>query len=214
MNRILLLFAFSIFIFGCSKPIEENAFLDFHLQRVNKNSHYYNEKDITQLMFFENRIFEADVIIDTSLFVSGEASFQSKLLGFYEDQIHKNSARVSYHTITNDISKPKYDTLVFKAYVYNDGIRNIVENPILLKLSRSEVEDYLVHKRSIRFSIETCESNYIFKVDGGMDISVSRSCNSDLNGLKYLAYHYYGGPDSIVAPHNMDIWVKYSDIMK
>lgn len=194
--------------------MENDAFTDFHLQRVNKYSHYYEDRDIIQLKYFEKNIYEADVIIDTSLFVPGEGSYQNKLLGFYEDEIHKNSARVTYHTISNGANKSVYDSLIFKAYVYNNGIRNLAENPTLLCLSRNEVEEYLRRDRSIRFSIEVTSNSYVFKVDAGENISVSRTSSAGINDVKYLCHHYYGGPDSIPAPHNMDMWIKYSPVMK
>lgn len=98
--------------------------------------------------------------------------------------------------------------------MYNDGIRNVKENPTLLCLSRNEVEEYLKYDRSIRFSIELTANNYIFKVDKGLIISVSRTSSAGIDDVKYLCYHYYGGPDSIPAPHDMDMWIRYSSIMK
>ncbi len=215
MKGFLLLSTLSIILFSCSKPIEDRAFEEFQLQRVNKYSHYYEDKDIIELKYFEKNIFEADVILDTSLFVHNEKIYQNKLCGFYEDQIHKNSARITYHTIsTNNTSKLYLDTLELKAYVYNNGLRNTKENPVLLRLSRNEITNYLEQGRSIRFSIEVTNNNYIFKVDGGKKINVSRTCKNNINGIKYLCYHYYGGPDSIPAPHNMDMWIKYCPTMK
>jgi hypothetical protein len=215
MKGILLISILSIILFSCSKPLDDRAFEVFQLQRVNKYSHYYEDKDIVELKYFEKNIFEADVILDTSLFVHCEGSYQNKLLGFYEDQIHKNSARVSYHTISaSGTNKSNLDSLEFKAYVYNNGVRNTTENPVLLCLSRNEVKNYLEQGKSIRFSIEVTKDNYVFKVDAGENINVSRSCNNDISGVKYLCYHYYGGPDSIAAPHNMDMWIKYCPSMK
>ena len=215
MKGILLIPVLSIILFSCSKPISDRAFEVFQLQRVNKYSHYYEDKDIVDLKYFEKNVFEADVIVDTSLFVHGEGSYQNKLLGFYEDQIHKNSARVSYHTIScSTSSKPDQDSLVFKAYVYNNGSRNTQENPVLLCLSRSDVENYLEQGKSIRFHIGVTKDSYIFKVDANENIAVSRTCSKSIDDVKYLCYHYYGGPDSIPAPHNMDMWIKYCPSMK
>lgn len=194
--------------------MEDDAFTDFHLQRVKKGSHYYEDKDMIQLKYFEKNIFEADVKLDTSLFVTNEGSYQNKLLGFYEDEIHKNSARVSYHTITSDEKKSSEDSLILKAYVYNNGIRNVKENPTLICLSRAEVESYLKQDKYIRISIECTSNSYIFKVDAGPNILVSRTSSASIDDVKYLCYHYYGGPDSIPAPHDMNMWIKYCPSMK
>lgn len=85
MKGFLLISILAGFVLSCSKPMEDVAFTDFKLQRVEKNSHFYEDKNMIQLKFFEKNIFEADVKLDTSLFVIDEGSYQNKLLGFYED---------------------------------------------------------------------------------------------------------------------------------
>ncbi len=214
MKTLLTLLFFSVFLFACTKSLDNKAFTEFQLQQVNKGSHYCENHNMLDLKVFSSSIFEGDVKLDTSLFVHSEGSFQNKLLGFYEDQIHKNSARISYHTQSGSDVDGAKDSLVLKAYVYNNGSRNIHQNYCLLKLSRKEVLQNLQHKKALHFSIEITKNNYLFQVGEQSKVKVKRVCQMAPQATKYLCFHYYGGPDSIPAPHNMRLWIKYSPEMK
>ena len=119
MNLKIFLFivAAVVLLSSCEKSIQEDAYEVYQLQMVRQGSHYHDDHTVLDITSFTSSIFSVSVKLDTSLFVTNEGSFQSKLVGFYEDQIHQNSARVSYQTITNDVQGELIDSLSFKTYV-------------------------------------------------------------------------------------------------
>ena len=216
MNLKIFLFivAAVVLLSSCEKSIQEDAYEVYQLQMVRQGSHYHDDHTVLDITSFTSSIFSVSVKLDTSLFVTNEGSFQSKLVGFYEDQIHQNSARVSYQTITNDVQGELIDSLSFKTYVYNNGLRSLDENYTLLTLSRIQVEKLLKNDEAIEINIELTPTQYLFQVNDGEITAVTHTCNLAPDACKYLTYHYYGGPDSIPAPHDMKLWVKYNDVMK
>ena len=214
IKTILSVIIAAVLLASCTKSIDEEAYEVYHLQMVKKGSHYCETHSIFDIESFKSNIFRVSVKLDTSLFVTNEGSYQSKLVGFSEDQIHSNSARVSYHTISTEVSGKIIDSLEFKTYVYNDGSRNTAENYCLLKVSKEQVKEMLRDDSSIEFSIELTKTAYLFQVNNEKIVEVNRSCEKEIDDTKFLNYHYYGGPDSIPAPQDMLLWVKYDEVMR
>ncbi len=210
----LIYMAIGIFLIaGCTKPLSETELEEYQLQLIKKGSHYCDNHNITEMLSFTSPIFAVSVKIDTSMLVTNEGSFQSKLVGFYEDNIHTNSARVSFHTTTQTINNIQYDSLELKAYVYSDGNRNIKENYLLQKYSRADLLEMLAADSAVDISIELTTNQYIFRINNELKAKVKRESSMSIEDTKCLSFFYYGGPDSIPAPKDMKIWVKYDAIM-
>ena len=185
---------------------------DFQLQEVRSNNHYCTSCKNYEIITFNNGHFKSYLRLDTSLFVHNEGPQQNKLAGFWEDHVHQNSARVSYHTISD--SNDRYmDSLVLKTYVYNSGSRNIKENYKLLTLSWHQVESMTINGEHLEIDIKILDDKYQFQLNQNLPISVTRTSSLSTMFDMSLARHYYGGPDSIPAPHDMKLWIKYDEIM-
>jgi len=209
-TNMCLFFCLMALLVFCKKEMDEDLVNDYHLQQVNAGSHYCNI-DRTAITSFTSSEFLAYVKLDTSLLVHGEQAFQSKLCGFYEDDIHTNSARISYQTITGPTLDQ--DTLSLKLYVYNNGERNLTENLVIKRLSRVDILSMLQSDGFLKISIKVTPTNYVFQIDNDPPMSTVRTIGTAVTAKKYLANHYYGGPDEIYAPHDMKMWIKFDAIM-
>ena len=212
-SYLLILILFFMLI-SCEKTIDDVAFTSYQLQIVKKGSHYHDDHSVIDLTTFSTSVFSVSVKLDTSLLVTNEGGYQSKLVGFCEDQIHNNSARVSYQTTTHEVNGEFVDSLILKTYIYNSGVRMVDANYTLLSLSRKQMEEMLKKDQATEISIGISNSNYLYRINGGEIVEVPRTCELPLDANKYLAYLYYGGPDSIPAPHDMKLWIKYNESMR
>lgn len=208
----LLIPLFMLFFMSCEKVIDEDTINKYQLQEIRSGNHYCTSCNRYTITKFNKETFKVLVKLDTTLFVHNEGSQQNKLCGFYEDKIHKNSARISYHTISD--SNNKYlDSLILRTYVYNNGSRNTTQNHKLLTLSWSQVKTMLINKDSLDISIIVKKDKYLYKINNYPEVKVTRTSKLDKNAEKFMNHHYYGGPDSITAPHHMRMWIKYDKIM-
>jgi len=197
--------------FGVVSCQEEVFPTDYEIQIVRKGQNY-SDNSQSVIYSFTGRTFIATVKLDTSLFVHNEGAYQNKLLGFSEDEkVQNNSARVSFHTISNT-NDPLKDELVLKTYVYNNGTRLSDEkyNVELMRLSYSDVLAGLGHD-SIKFEIEMTQNAYLFRVNN-QTVSVPRVSKLSLDSSKYVLKLYYGGTPT--APHTMRMKIKYDPSMK
>jgi hypothetical protein len=202
-NLFIILVAVSLL--SCKKEIDESFFEEFQEQTVFAGNNYCGTCERQTIKYFSGNVFKADVMLDTSLIVPGEGSYQNKLLGFCEDNIHQNSVRVSYHTVEGD-------SLEFKTYVYNSGERIQSENKFITRISKERILEMLDQEASIPVTITVLEQNYVVKFGDIQEIYVNRTCILPIDGQKYLANHYYGGTP--LAPKDMTIWIRFDPIMK
>lgn len=208
MKKLTIIISFIVFfLYSCKKEINNIYFQGFWEQTVYAGNHYCGTCDRQTIKYFSGNIFKADIRLDTSLFVKHESGFQNKLFGFFEDQIHENSIRISYHSLGKD-------TLQLKTYVYNSFNRPPSENQIITNISRQKVIEILDQDGFIPVQITVLENEYLVNFGNIPEISVTRTCTLPIDTIKYLANHYYGGPDSITAPHDMSLWIKFDTLMK
>jgi hypothetical protein len=207
MKNSILILILMLSLFSCKKEIDDLYFEQFWKQTVYSGNHECGTCDRETMKYFSGNVYKADIRLDTTLFVENEGSFQSKLFGFFEDQIHNNSVRVSYHSINRD-------TLQLKTYVYNSGNRRESQNKIITNISRQKVVDMLDQDGFIPVQITILENSYLVNFGNIQEISLTRTCDLPIDTIKYLTNHYYGGPDSIVAPHDMIFWIRFDPMMK